>query len=152
MARYDRDQDITINTPTSQKNIDKPKGQMSIRDAAAMEMPEQHIETSRPGTTVHGFGNGQIETPKRHTDLGQPQVLARSTGESVTMLVEQLFQLPFHAQLSVMRMLATRVLGALDAGDQEKFLRDLRSELQKVEPTEETEEARAPDAQDVQGT
>jgi hypothetical protein len=131
MAQYDKDEDITIHPPTNGKNIDKPKGQMSIRDAAAMEMPTQHLETGVPGTTVHGFGDGQADTVKRHAStadmtMGMPQ---RSAGESVTELVEMIFQLPFHAQLGVMRMIAPRILGAMDARDRENFMSTLRSEM-----------------------
>jgi hypothetical protein len=121
MAQHDKDKDITI---------DKPKGQMSIRDAAAKEMPAQHLETSVPGTAVHGFGEGQAGTVKRHTStadmtMGMPQ---RSAGESVTELVEKLFQLPFHAQLGVLRMIAPRILEAMDARDRESFMSTLHSE------------------------
>lgn len=150
MARYDRD--ITINTPNTQKNIDKPKGQMSIREAAAMEMPNQDIETGMPGTTVHGFGNGS-ETPKRHTDSSDMDMdmdmRQPSADESLTAIIEQLFQLPFHAQLSVMRMLASKVLGAMDAMDQEKVLRDLRMELDTMMSGQEMHE---PHGTDLQGT
>jgi hypothetical protein len=142
MAQYDKDKDITL---------DKPKGQMSIRDAAAMEMPTQHLETSVPGTAVHGFGDGQADTVKRHastpdTTMGMPQ---RSTGESVTELVETILQLPFHAQLGVMRMIAPRILGSMDARDRENFMSVLRSEM-GVEGSEASP-MNMPDI-DIQGT
>jgi hypothetical protein len=150
MAQYDKDEDITIHPPSTGKNIDKPKGQMSIRDAAAMEMPTQQLETGVPGTAVHGFGDGQADTVKHHTTptadmtMGMQQ---RSAAESVTEVVELIFQLPFHAQLGVMRMIAPRILGAMDARDRENFMSTLRSEL-----SAEGTEASPMNTPDIQGT
>jgi hypothetical protein len=114
-----------------------------------MEMPTQHLETALPGTAVHGFGDGQADTVKHHMStadmtMGMPQ---RSAGESVTELVERIFQLPFHAQLGVMRMIAPRILGALDARDRENFMSTLRSEL-----SAEGTDAGHLDMTDIQGT
>ncbi|WNG49692.1 hypothetical protein F0U60_40415 [Archangium minus] len=146
MARYDKDTDIQINPPLTEKHADKPKGEMSIRDAAAREigMSQQTVETGMRGAPVHGFGNG-TETTKRHTEMGMgtmspigmgtPQ---QSTGESLTAVVERIFQLPFQAQLGVMRMIAPRILGSMDARDQESFLNDLRSELSTMSGEEST--------------
>ena len=149
MAQYDKDEDITIHPPSTGKHIDKPKGQMSIRDAAAMEMPTQHLETAMPGTAVHGFGDGQADTVKHHTPtadmtMGMRQ---RSAGESVTEIVEMIFQLPFHAQLGVMRMIAPRILEAMDARDRETFMSTLRSEMGA-----EGTEASPMNPQGIQGT
>jgi hypothetical protein len=169
MARYDKDTQPHITPPNNDKHMDKPKGEMSIREAAAMEMPEQHLETGMPGTVVHGFGAGQAETVKRHTGIGQPWMPAQdmgpgmdmdmgtgmqqqSTGESVTEIVERIFQLPFQAQLGVMRMIAPRILGAMDARDQEGFLNNLRMELDSGVTSEENTEDHSMNMQDLQGT
>ncbi|HYO54935.1 hypothetical protein [Archangium sp.] len=153
MAQYDKENGI--NTTHTDKHLDKPKGEMSIREAAAMEMPQQqHMETGMRGTPVHGFGNG-TETMKRHTgtgmnvDMGTPQ---RSAGESVTEIIDQVFQLPFHAQLSVMRMIAARVLGAMDARDRENFLTSLRTEHGGEDTSGESTEAQTMNTPDIQGT
>lgn len=168
------DKDIII--PTTENHPDKPKGQLSIREAAAMEMPQQHMhmETGMRGTPVHGFGDG-TETEKRHTGMGTGMNMgmgmdmnmdmsmdtpAPSTGESVTTIIDQVFELPFHAQLGVMRMIATRVLGAMDARDRENFLNGLWMDHPGMEHTEEdtsveTSEARmtdTPSTPDLQGT
>ncbi|MGZ3458894.1 MAG: hypothetical protein ACXU86_10380 [Archangium sp.] len=157
MARYDKDSDFPRSTPNPDKHLDKPKGQMSIREAAAMEMPEQHLETVRPGTVVHGFGEGQTPMEKRHTgiptaDMQMGMQQQPSPGESVTMIIEQVFQLPFHAQASVLRMIASRVLGAMDARDQENFLRDLRADLGKMMSGEESTATSSTNTEDIQGT
>ncbi len=152
MARYDDDKDIHI--PQIEKHPDKPKGQMSIRDAAAMEMPQQQLmETGMRGTPVHGFGNG-TETVKRHTGMGTDMTMTQaSAGESVTTIIDQVFELPFHAQLGVMRMIASRVLGMMDARDREKLLNELRMMDHHGEDTGvETSEARMTDTPDIQGT
>ncbi len=153
MAQHDKDKDITRSTPNTENNIDKPKGQMSIRDAAAKEMPTQHIETSMPGTAVHGFGEGQADTVKRHTStadmaMGMPQP---SAGESVTKLVEQIFQLPFHAQLGVLRMIAPKILGAMDARDRKNFLSTLSSETSEEGTAEKGTAASPMSMEDIQG-
>ncbi|PTL79311.1 hypothetical protein [Vitiosangium sp. GDMCC 1.1324] len=154
MARYDKDNDRPLNTPSTQENIDKPKGQMSIRDAAAREMPTQHLETGRHAKMAHGFGNG-AETAKRHTEMGVDMMNLGmeepSTGASMTELIERIFQLPFQAQVSVTRMVALRVLGAMDARDQQSFMNDLRSELGKVSGEDSTE-VRPTSTEDIQGT
>jgi hypothetical protein len=156
MARYDKDSDIQINPTTQDTHIDKRKGKMSVRDAAALEMSQQQVETGMRGTPVHGFGNG-TETEKRHTGTGMPTGMMnldtsqQGTGESMTRILDQLFQLPFHAQLSVMRMMASRVLGAMDARDQEQFLKELRTELDKM-AGEETAAAGPTTGPDIQGT
>ncbi|KFA92688.1 hypothetical protein [Archangium violaceum] len=164
MTQDDKD----IITPTTENHPDKRKGQMSIREAAAMEMPQlQHMETGIRGVPVHGFGNG-TETVKRHTGMGTDTGMAMnvgtamdssqtSAGESVTKIIDQVFELPFHAQLSVMRMLASRVLGAMDARDREGFLNGLRMEMEHAgeDTGVETSEARTtnmPDTPDIQGT
>ena len=54
-------------------------------------------------------------------------------------LIEQMTRLPFHAQLSVLRMMAPRILGVMDGRDRDIFLNDLRRELTM-------------DDQDIQGT
>lgn len=141
MTRYDKDTDTPIIT-SDDKQPGKTKGQMSIREAAAMELPEQHIETGMPGTVVHGFGDGQAETEKRHTGGGE--TWTPSTGDTVTALVEQLLELPFQAQLGVMRMIAPRILGAMDARDRESFLNGLREEPGGEAPSQDT--------LDIQGT
>ncbi|HEX8819187.1 MAG TPA: hypothetical protein VF794_04625 [Archangium sp.] len=128
MARYDRDS--TPRMTNDPQHLDKLKGQMSVREAASMEMPEQHIGMERRGTTVHGFGDGQT---------GMPMHGQRTVSESVVELIEQVFQLPFHAQLSMMRMMAPRILGVMDARDQETFLNDLRRELESMMSGEQTE-------------
>ncbi|WP_309891129.1 hypothetical protein [Archangium sp.] len=115
---------------------DKPKGQMSIREAASMELPEQHLGMERRGTTVHGFGDGQTEPPMQ-ANMGQSGV-----GEAVMELIERMTLLPFHAQLSVLRMMAPRILGVMDGRDREIFLNDLRRELTSM----------MMDEQDIQGT
>ncbi|MFE8596208.1 hypothetical protein [Archangium violaceum] len=160
------DKDIII--PTTENHPDKRKGQMSIREAAAMEMPQQqHMETGIRGVPVHGFGNG-TETVKRHTGMGMDTGMAMnvgtamdtsqaSAGESVTKIIDQVFELPFHAQLSVMRMIASRVLGAMDARDREGFLNGLRMEMVHAgeDTGVETPGARmagTPDTPDIQGT
>lgn len=157
MARYDKDSDIQINpTTTPDTHFDKRKGQMSVRDAAALEISQQSVEASTRGTPVHGFGNG-TETEKRHTGTGMPMGMLnvdmsqQGMGESMTRIIDQLFQLPFQAQLSVMRMMASRVLGAMDARDQEKFLKELRMELDKV-TDEDTAVAGPMNEPDIQGT
>lgn len=158
MARYDKDSDIQINPRTTpDTHIDKRKGQMSVRDAAAMEMTaQQPVESSMRGQPVHGFGNG-TETEKRHTGTGMPMptmnmdMPQQGMSESMTRVIDQLFQLPFQAQLSVMRMMASRVLGAMDARDQEKFLVELRSELDTM-AGQGTAEAGPMNEPDIQGT
>lgn len=158
MARDDKD----IIIPTTEKHPDKPKGQMSIREAAAMEMPQQQLmETGMRGTPVHGFGNG-TETVKRHTDMGMDVGMGMgmntsqpSTGDSVTKIIDQVFELPFHAQLGVMRMIATRVLGMMDARDRENLLNGLRMEHATEDKGVENSEARmtdTPTPPDFQGT
>ncbi|AKJ01496.1 hypothetical protein ATI61_103204 [Archangium gephyra] len=159
MTQDDKD----IITPTTENHPDKRKGQMTIREAAAMEMPQHHMETGIRGVPVHGFGNG-TETVKRHTGMdtgaGMGMTLdtpQRSAGESVTKLIDQVFELPFHAQLSVMRMIASRVLGAMDARDRENFLNGLRMEMEHTgeDTGVETSEARmtdTPSTPDIQGT
>ncbi|HYO74728.1 MAG TPA: hypothetical protein VEU33_52525 [Archangium sp.] len=157
------DQDII--TPTTEKHPDKPKGQLSIREAAAMEMPQHPMETGIRGTPVHGFGNG-TETVKRHTGMDTGMGMNRgmtldtpqqSAGDSVTKIIDQVFELPFHAQLSVMRMIASRVLGTMDARDRESFLNGLRMEMEHIgeDTGVETSEARmtdTPSTPDLQGT
>jgi hypothetical protein len=160
MARYDKDNDFN-----------KPKGQMSVREAASMEMEEHATETlSMRGKAVHGFGNG-TDTSKRHTDMRPMEMPMMevpmegstasmnmgmqppSAGESVTRIMDMILQLPFHAQLSVMRMMAPRVLGAMDARDLDNFLRDLRSELStSMEPGEEGTGTHVTDTPDLQDT
>jgi hypothetical protein len=142
MARYDKDNEFN-----------KPKGQMSVREAASMEMEEHTTETlSMRGKAVHGFGNG-TDTSKRHTGTRPMDMQPPSAGESVTRIMDMIFQLPFHAQLSVMRMMAPRVLGAMDARDLDNFLRDLRSEIStSMEPGEEGTGTHATDTPDIQGT
>ncbi|QRK08702.1 hypothetical protein JQX13_00480 [Archangium violaceum] len=162
MARYDKDTDIQINPPLTEKHhADKPKGEMSVRDAAAMEMgmSQQTVETGMRGAPVHGFGNG-TETTKRHTGMGMDTMSMgpigmgapqQSTGESLTEVVEHIFHLPFQAQLGLMRMIAPRILGAMDARDQESFLNDLRSELSTM-AGEESTHAPPMNTQDLQDT
>lgn len=159
MARYDKDTDIQINPPLTEKHADKPKGQMSVRDAAAreMQMSQQHVETGMRGVPVHGFGNG-TETTKRHTGVGMDTMSPigmgtpqQSTSESLTAVVDRIFQLPFQAQLGVMRMIAPRILGAMDARDQESFLNDLRSEISPMSGEESTQ-APPMKTQDLQDT
>jgi hypothetical protein len=169
MARYDKDNDSTLPSPNNSKHIDKPKGQMSIREAAAMEMPNQGIETGMPGTAVHGFGEGQVDTPKRHTgtpmtgmmvqgpppsertEMPMQGAMQRNVGESVTTLVHQVFELPFHAQLGMLRMIAPRILASMDARDQELFMTHLRSEIGTV-GTETPTDSPSLDTQNLQGT
>ncbi|HZH17259.1 MAG TPA: hypothetical protein VE057_23090 [Archangium sp.] len=148
MARYDKDSDTQIITNHS-KPPDKTKGRMSVRDAAAMEMPQQHLETHMPGTVVHGFGAGQPDTMKRHTSTGD--TWTPGTGDTVTALIEQIFQLPFQAQLGVMRMIAPRILGAMDARDQESFMTHLRMELHS-HMGDEGMRTQSMDTPDIQGT
>lgn len=149
MARYDKDTDTHIITNNG-RQPDKTKGEMSVREAAAMEMPEQHLETGVPGTVVHGFGTGQPEPMKRHTGGGE--TWTPGTGDTVTALIEQIFQLPFQAQLGVMRMIAPRILGAMDARDQEMFMNDLRMELESQVTGDEGMQAQSMDMHDIQGT
>jgi hypothetical protein len=80
-----------------------------------------------------------------------------NTGDSVTTIIDQVFELPFHAQLSVMRMIASRVLGAMDARDRESVLNGLRMEMEHTgeDTGVETSEARmtdTPGTPDLQGT
>ncbi|WP_257454470.1 hypothetical protein [Archangium lipolyticum] len=175
MARYDKDDEL--NTPHP-KHIDKPKGEMTIREAASKEMEEQSTGTTvMRGKAVHGFGNG-TDTSKRHGDMRSMDMPMMhgpalqeveapmkgstagmgmgmqppSTGESVTRLMDMIFQLPFHAQLSVLRMMAPRVLGSMDSRDLDNFLRDLRSEISTVESGEEGTGTRITNTPDIQGT
>lgn len=157
MARYDKDSDIQLNpTPSPDTHIDKRKGQLSVRDAAALEITQESAKTSMRGQPVHGFGNG-TETEKRHTGTGMPMGMlnldtsSQGMSESMTRIIDQLFQLPFQAQLSVMRMMASRVLGAMDARDQEMFLKQLREELDKM-AGEDTAAAGPMNEPDIQGT
>jgi hypothetical protein len=157
MARYDKDSDIQINpTITPDTHIDKRKGQMSVRDAAALEIAQQPVETSMRGIPVHGFGDG-TETEKRHTGTGMPMGMMnlgtsqQGMSEAMTRVIDQIFQLPFQAQLSVMRMMASRVLGAMDARDQEMFLKELRLELDGM-AGEDTPVAGPMNEPDIQGT
>ena len=152
MARYDKDSDthVITNGTNNGRQPGKAKGQMSIREAAAMEMPEQHMETGMPGTVVHGFGTGQPETMKRHTRGAE--TWTPRTGDTVTALVEQIFQLPFQAQLGVMRILAPRILGAMDARDQESFINGLRMELDSHMTGDENLQTQSMDTPDIQGT
>lgn len=157
MARYDKDSDIQLNPSTTpDTHIDKRKGQMSVRDAAALEMTQQTVETSMRGTPVHGFGNG-TETEKRHTGTGMPMAMMnmdppeQGMSESMNRIMDQLLQLPFQAQLSMMRVMASRVLGAMDARDQEKFLAELRTELDTL-AGQGTAEAGPLNEPDIQGT
>ncbi|HEX5744647.1 MAG TPA: hypothetical protein VFZ09_00310 [Archangium sp.] len=164
MTQDDKD----IITPTTENHPDKRKGHMSIREAAAMEMSQQqhmHMEPGIRGVPVHGFGNG-TETVKRHTgmDTGMGMNMGMSpdttataqpnTGDTVTKLIDQVFELPFNAQLSVMRMLASRVLGAMDARDREGFLSGLRMEMEHTgeDTGVESSQARMTDTPDIQGT
>ncbi len=140
--------DTTPQMMNGAPHTDKPKGQMSIREAASMEMPEQHLGMERRGTTVHGIGDGQTELPM-NAHMGQTGV-----GEAVMELIERMTQLPFHAQLSVMRMMAPRILGVMDARDRELFLNDLRRELTSMMMSDEEppETPMMMDEQDIQGT
>ncbi|QRN95064.1 hypothetical protein JRI60_39190 [Archangium violaceum] len=161
MARYDKDKKLDL--PQNPNHIDKPKGAMSIREAASMEMEEHSTGTTvMRGKAVHGFGNG-TDTSKRHGDTRPMEMRMMevpmdtgpqppSPGESVTRIMDMIFQLPFHAQLSVMRMMAPRVLGAMDARDLDNFLRDLRSEISRVESSEEGTGTRVTETPDIQGT
>jgi len=128
-------------------HTDKPKGQMSIREAASLEMPEQHLGMERRGTTVHGFGDGQTELPMQAT-TGQSGV-----GEAVMELIERMTRLPFHAQLGVLRMMAPRILGVMDGRDRDIFLNDLRRELTSMMMSDEEppETPMMMDEQDIQG-
>ena len=142
--------DTTPQMMNGAPHTDKPKGQMSIREAASMELPAQHLGMERRGTTVHGFGDGQTELPM-NADMGMGQ---QGVGEAVMELIERMTQLPFHAQLSVMRMMAPRILGLMDARDREIFLNDLRRELTSMMMSDE-EHPETPmmmDEQDIQGT
>ena len=142
--------DTTPQMMNGAPHTDKPKGQMSIREAASMEMPEQHLGMERRGTTVHGFGDGQTELPM-NANMGMGQ---QGVGEAVMELIERMTQLPFHAQLSVMRMMAPRILGVMDGRDREIFLKDLRRELMSMMMSDE-EHPETPmmmDEQDIQGT
>jgi hypothetical protein len=141
MARYDRDSTPPMLSDTHP--LDKRKGMMSVREAASMEMPEQHLGMERRGTTVHGFGEGRT---------GMPMQGERTVSESVMELIEQVFQLPFHAQLSMIRMMAPRVMGVMDARDQEIFLSDLRRELESMMMSSEEQPGMSMDDQDIQGT
>jgi hypothetical protein len=157
MARYDKDSDLQLHPTTPpETHFDKRKGPMSVRDAAALEISLEAVETSTRGTPVHGFGNG-TETEKRHTGTGMPMGMMnldmpqQGMGESMTRIIDQLFQLPFQAQLSVMRIMASRVLGAMDARDQELFLKELRAELDKLADAD-TPVAGPMNEPDIQGT
>jgi hypothetical protein len=153
MARYDKDGDITLPTSNPQKNIDKRKGEMSIREAASLEMQTVHTETGMRGMPVHGFGDGMADTPKRHTPSTDMTLTAppMSTGDSVTGMLDQLFQLPFHAQLGMLRMIAPRILGAMDARDRESFMNALRAEIDTMD-VEAHGHTASTDPHDIQGT
>jgi len=142
--------DTTPQMMKSAPHTDKPKGQMSIREAASMEMPEQQLGMERRGTTVHGFGDGQTGMPM-NASMGMGQ---QGMGEAVMELIERMTQLPFHAQLGVMRMMAPRILGVMDARDRELFLNDLRRELTAMMMSDEEppETPMMMDEQDIQGT
>jgi hypothetical protein len=149
MTRYDKD--IPPQTTNPSQHTDKPKGQMSIREAASMEMPRQHLGMERRGTTVHGFGTGQTGMPMQGTPSGM-DMEQQDVGEAVMELMERVFQLPFHAQLSMMRMMAPRILGVMDARDRENVLNELREELTSMMSGEEHTPMTPMDEQDIQGT
>jgi len=86
----------------------------------SLELPEQQLGMER-------------ELPMQ-APLGQSGV-----GEAVMELIERMTQLPFHAQLSVLRMMAPRILEVMDGRDRDIFLKDLHRELTM-------------DDQDIQGT
>ena len=151
MARYDKDSDITLPTANSPKSIDKRKGEMSIREAASLEIQAVHTETGMRGMPVHGFGEGVADTPKRHTTPSDMTLSAppMSAGDSVTGMLDQIFQLPFHAQLGMLRMIAPRILGAMDARDRESFMNALRADIDTMEMESHTPST---DPHDIQGT
>ncbi|HSP81477.1 MAG TPA: hypothetical protein VLQ93_23365 [Myxococcaceae bacterium] len=132
MGRYD-----DFDKPDQQKKIDKPKGEHSIREAAAMELPMQ----------------GTPQEPRREeiSMKGGRTPAGRSAGESVSEVVDHIFQLPFRAQLGVLRTIAPKILGAMDARDRAGFLRALGEELAKAEAGEPTYDVRPPSEQDVPG-
>lgn len=153
MAQYDKDSDITFTTSNPQKNIDKRKGEMSIREAASLEMQTVHTETGMRGMPVHGFGDGVSDTPKRHTTPSDMTMPAQpmSAGDSVTGMIDQVFQLPFHAQLGMLRMIAPRILAGMDARDRESFISSLRADIETMD-TEAHAQTPSMDPHDIQGT
>ncbi len=125
MGRYE-----DFDKPDQQKKLDKPKGEHSIREAAAMELPLEGREMSRKD------------------DKPPP---GRSAGESVSVTVDHIFQLPFRAQLGVLRTIAPKILGAMDARDRAAVLHALGVDLAKAEAGEPTYDVRPPSEQDVPG-
>jgi hypothetical protein len=112
-----------IDKSNVEKHIDKPKGEVSVREAASLEMPLQGSEPHR------------VEIPMQGGPSGAGQ---RNVGESVTEIVDRIFQLPFRAQLGVLRAIGPRILGALDARDRDTVLREMIQEFARVESGEQS--------------
>jgi hypothetical protein len=52
--------------------------------------------------------------------------------ESVTEVVNHIFELPFDAQLGVLRTIAPQIIGCLQGEQREGFMRDLEEEIENV--------------------
>ena len=53
--------------------------------------------------------------------------------ESVKQVVDHIFELPFEAQLGVLRTIAPRIIVCLQGEEREGFLRDLNDEIESVD-------------------
>lgn len=57
----------------------------------------------------------------------------RKPSESVKEVVDHIFELPFEAQLGVLRTIAPQIISCLQGDEREGFLRDLNDEIENVD-------------------
>lgn len=77
---------------------------------------------------------GQAPVPR---DTSRPERLrARptegQTGKALEEVIERILDLPFGAQLGVLRTVAPRIVAQLEGRDQEAFLKNLQSEIEQA--------------------
>jgi hypothetical protein len=111
--------------------IDKKKGDVSVREAASMEAVAQVQPGEQPG---------EFQS-KPLSEMG-PSGRSRTAAESVSDIVNHTFELPFRAQLGILRTIAPRILAAMDANDRAGFLVDLNREIERAEHGEEVYDVR----------
>jgi hypothetical protein len=66
--------------------------------------------------------------------------------ESLQEVIDHIFELPFEAQLGVLRTIAPKILGRMRPDEREGYLRDLNEEILRADRGEPTYDAR-PDVQ-----
>jgi hypothetical protein len=86
-------------------------------------------QTREPERQASGQGR---KPPGRAPEASEPSRDGAEKGSEVEEVVERLLDLPYPAQLSVLRSVAPQIIAHLDGNDQEAFLRALENEVQKV--------------------